>query len=99
MDLNEMMAQAREIQSRVANEQENLSKVNVKGLAGNGACIVEMTGKYDVLNVIISNEAMKKSAAELSEIVADAIRDAKEKADAIIDKEMQAATNGVNLPF
>jgi DNA-binding YbaB/EbfC family protein len=99
MDLNEMMAQAREIQSRVANAQENLSKVNVKGLAGNGACIVEMTGKYDVLNVIISNEAMKKSAAELSEIVADAIRDAKEKADAIIDKEMQAATNGVNLPF
>lgn len=94
-----MMAQAREIQSRVANAQENLSKVNVKGLAGNGACIVEMTGKYDVLNVIISNEAMKKSAAELSEIVADAIRDAKEKADAIIDKEMQAATNGVNLPF
>lgn len=99
MDLNEMMAQAREIQSRVANAQENLSKVNVKGLAGNGACIVEMTGKYDVLNVIISNEAMKKSAAELSEIVADAIRDAKEKADAIIDKEMHAATNGVNLPF
>ena len=99
MDLNEMMAQAKELQAKVGAAQDALSKVTVKGLAGNGACIVEMTGKYDLVNVIISDDAMKKSAKELSKIVADAFIDAKAKADAIIDKTMSDATAGVNLPF
>ena len=99
MDLNEMMAQAKDLQARVGAAQDSLGKVTVKGLAGNGACIVEMTGKYDILNVIISDDAMKNSAEELSKIVRDAFLDAKAKADAIIDKTMQEATAGVNLPF
>ena len=99
MDLDEMMAQAKEIQSRVSAAQDALADVRVKGLAGNGACIIEMTGKYDIVNVIISDSAMKNSAADLSKIVRDAFLDAKAKADAIIDKAMHDATAGVNLPF
>ena len=99
MDLNEMMAQANELQAKVGAAQDSLGKVTVKGLAANGACIVEMTGKYDILNVIISDDAMKNSATELSNIVRDAIKDAKAKADALIDKAMSEATAGVKLPF
>ena len=99
MDLDEMMAQARELQSRVTAAQDNLGKINVKGIAGNGAVIVDMTAKYDVMDVIISDEAMKNTAKNLSKIVRDAFIDAKAKADAIIDKTMSEATKGVNLPF
>lgn len=99
MDLNEMMAQARELQSKVSAAQDNLAKITVKGLAGNGACIVEMTGKYDIVKVIISDDAMKNTADNLSKIVRDAFIDAKSKADTIIDKTMQEATAGVNLPL
>ena len=99
MDLNEMLAQAKELQAKVGAAQDSLGKVTVKGLAANGACIVEMTGKYDILNVIISDDAMKNSAENLSKIVCDAIKDAKDKADALIDKAMSEATAGVNLPF
>ena len=48
MDLNEMMAQAKELQAKVGAAQDSLAKITVKGLAGNGDCIVEMTGKYDI---------------------------------------------------
>ena len=99
MDLNEMMQQAKELQARVHDAQDSLAKITVKGLSGNGACIIEMTGKYDLVNVIISDDAMKNSATDLSKIVRDAFLDAKAKADAIIDKMMQEATAGVNLPF
>lgn len=99
MDLNEMMAQAKEIQSRVGAAQDALADIRVKGLAANGACIVEMTGKYDIVNVIISDDAMKNTAADLSKIVQDAFLDAKAKADTIIDKTMSEATAGINLPF
>ncbi len=99
MDLDEMMAQARELQSRVTAAQDNLGKINVKGIAGNGAVIIDMTAKYDVVDVIISDEAMKNGVENLSKIVRDAFIDAKAKADAIIDKTMSEATKGVNLPF
>ena len=94
-----MMAQARDIQAKVSAAQKALDKVTVKGLASNGAVIVEMTGKYDLLNVVISDTAMKNSAENLSKIVMDAFIDAKGKADAIIEKTMADATAGVNLPF
>ena len=99
MDLNEMMAQARDLQARVSAAQDNLGKITVKGLANNGAVIVEMTGKYDLVTVIISDAAMTKHASELAKIVMDAFMDAKSKADAVIDKAMADATNGVELPF
>ena len=99
MDLNEMMAQAKELQARVGAVQDSLANITVKGLARNGAVIVEMTGKYDIVKVIISDDAMKNTADNLSKIVRDAFCDAKSKADAIIDKAMQDATKGVNLPF
>ena len=94
-----MMAQAKELQAKVGAVQDALADVRVKGLAGNGACIVEMTGKYDIVNVVISDDAMKNDAATLSKIVTEALRDAKGKADVVIDKAMQDATAGVNLPF
>jgi hypothetical protein len=99
MNIDEMMAQAKNLQERVATAQNDLANVRVKGLAANGACIIEMTGKYDIVDVIISDDAMKNSASELSKIVRDAFLDAKSKADTIIDKTMSEATAGVNLPF
>lgn len=99
MDLNDMLTQAKDLQARVANVQDDLAKITVKGLAGNGACIVELTGKYDIVNVTISDAAMKNDAETLSKIVAQAFFDAKAKADAIIDEKMAQATAGVNLPI
>ena len=53
MDMESLMAQAAELQKKVAAAQEKLAQTNVKGIAGNGACIIDMTGKYDVLKVTI----------------------------------------------
>ena len=99
MDLNEMMAQAKELQSRVRAAQDSLDDVRVKGLAGNGAVIIEMTGKYNITQITISNDAMNMDAATLAEIVKNAFQDAKNKADDIIDQKMSEATQGTNLPF
>ena len=99
MDLNDMLAQAKDLQARVAGVQEDLANITVKGLAGNGACIIELTGKYDIVDVTISDSAMKNNAETLSKIVRDAFLDAKAKADTIIDEKMSQATAGVKLPF
>lgn len=98
MDMEQLMAQAQELQSRVSEAQDKLSSTKVKGIAGAGDCIIEMTGKYDLVKLTISDKAMQHSAAELSEIISIAFRDAKTKADSIIDNVMAEATDGVSIP-
>lgn len=98
MDMEALMAQAAELQNKVSAAQEKLMQMRVKGIAGNGACIVDMNGKYDLVNITIHPDALSDGADVLSKIVADAYRDAKAKVDAIIDTVMSEATAGMPIP-
>lgn len=98
MDMEALMAQAAELQNKVAMAQEQLAKTVIKGIAQNGACIVDMTGKYDVLKITINPDVLTQGADAVSAIVMAAIQDAKSKADVLIDKVMGEATAGVPMP-
>ncbi|MDW2994716.1 MAG: YbaB/EbfC family nucleoid-associated protein [Alphaproteobacteria bacterium] len=98
MDFESLMAQAAELQTKVADAQEKLANTVVKGIAENGACIVDMTGKYDLLKLTISPNVLGLGADAVARIVMAAYTDAKSKADAIIDKVMGEATAGMPMP-
>ena len=94
MDMEALMAQAQDLQSKISNAQDALALQHVKGIADNGAVIVDMTGKYDVISVNINPNATSLGAEKLSELVLTAYKDAKSKADILIDKTMSAITGG-----
>ena len=98
MDMDALMAQAAELQNKVAVAQEQLAQTVVKGIAANGACIVDMTGKYDLVKLTIRPDVLSRGADAVADIVAAAYRDAKQKADVMIDKVMGDATAGIPLP-
>jgi DNA-binding YbaB/EbfC family protein len=98
MDMESLMAQAAELQNKVAAAQEKLAQTTVKGIAGNGACIVDMTGKYDVLKITIHPTVLQHGADVVSANVLAAINDAKTKADEIINQVMGEATAGMPMP-
>lgn len=98
MDMDALMAQAAELQTKVAAAQEQLANTVVKGIAENGACIVDMTGKYDVLKLTINPEILSRGADAVAGVVLSALRDAKSKADITIDKVMGDATAGIPMP-
>ena len=97
MDLESLMASAQGLQNKVSAAQDSLSQKHVKGIADNGAVIVDMTGKYDIVSVIIRPDALSRGAAAVSELVATAYRDAKQKADDLIDQVMTDVTGGFSL--
>lgn len=99
MDMESLMAQASALQDKVASAQESLAKTTIKGIAAGGACIVDMTGKYDLVNIVIRPDVLSYDADTVAKIVADAYRDAKQKADELIDRVMGEATAGVQLPM
>ena len=98
MDMESLMAQAAELQNKVAVAQEQLAATVVKGVAPNGECIVDLSGKYDLLKVIINPDVLARGADAVANVVMAAYNDAKAKADITIDRIMGAATAGVSLP-
>ena len=98
MDMDALMAQANALQTKVAAAQEKLASMHVKGIADSGACIIDMTGKYDLAGIQISDELASRGGAAVSDAVARAYMDAKAKADELIDRVMGDATAGVPLP-
>ena len=98
MDMDALMAQASALQSKVADAQDKLAGMRVKGLAKNGACIVDMSGKYDIISVTINPDTIAAGVHAVEEAVLTAVRDAKQKADTLIDDVMADATAGMPLP-
>jgi hypothetical protein len=98
MDMESLMAQASELQSKVADAQEKLAGMHVKGLASGGACIVDMSGKYDILGLTINPKLVDDGVAAIETAVLSALRDAKQKADKLIDDVMSDATAGMPMP-
>lgn len=98
MDMENLMAQAKTLQDKVAAAQEKLGGMHVKGLSKGGACIVDMSGKYDIISVTINPSVISQGATAVEEAVASALRDAKAKADDLIDNVMSEATAGMQLP-
>lgn len=98
MDMDALMAQASELQTKVADAQEKLAGMRVKGIAPNGACIIDMSGKYDIIGVKISPDTIAQGASATEAAVLSAMRDAKTKADTLIDDVMADATAGMPIP-
>ena len=98
MDMESLMAQAAELQNKVAVAQEQLAATVVKGIAANGECIVDLSGKYDLLKLVINPDVLARGTDVVADVVMAAYNDAKTKADAVIDRVMGAAIAGVSLP-
>jgi len=96
MDMESLMAQAQDLQTKISNAQDSLAQQHVKGIAENGLVVIDMTGKYDIVSVNIKPTALSLGAEKLSELVFDAYKDAKQKADTLIDKTMSAITGGLS---
>jgi len=98
MDMDTLMAQAKQLQDNVATAQNKLGGMRVKGLAKGGTCIVDMSGKYDIIGISINPTVIAQGVAATEEAVLSALQDAKDKADELIDKVMSEATAGMQLP-
>lgn len=96
MDMETLMAQAADLQTKIAAAQDSLGQMQVRGIGGNGAVVVTMTGKYDLLSVAIQPNALENGAETVSKYVFDAYKDAKAKADVLIEKTMGEVTGSLS---
>lgn len=99
MNIQKMLKQAQEMQSKLGTVQAELEAREFEGVAGGGAVRLVLTGKGALRKVNIDAALMRADEKEmLEDLIIAAHRDAKEKADNALADAMNDATNGLRLP-
>ncbi|MHC4876054.1 MAG: YbaB/EbfC family nucleoid-associated protein [Planctomycetota bacterium] len=98
-DIASMMKQAKEMQGRMAEMQENLTQLRITGSSGGGMVVIETNGKQDVLGCTIDQTLIDGGDREmLEDLIVSAMNDAVNKSRAAAAEAMQEAAGGLNLP-
>ncbi|MCC6983480.1 MAG: YbaB/EbfC family nucleoid-associated protein [Bauldia sp.] len=98
-DILGVMKQAKELQGKMQQLQEELAQIEVEGVSGGGLVRVTLTAKNDMKRIAIDPSLLKPEEAEiLEDLIVSAYADAKRKAEAKSEEKMRSLTGGLGLP-
>lgn len=99
MKIMDMMKQAQQLQSKMAEMQAELENIEIEGQSGAGLVTVTLNGKGEMKGVKIDPSLMKPEETEiLEDLIVAASADAKTKSEAQMKEKMEALTGGLPLP-
>ncbi len=99
MDILGIMKKAQAMQSKLAETQEELARIEVEGESGGGLVKVTLSGKGDLKAVRLDPSLLKPDEAEMAQdLIVAAFADARVKAERIAAEKMQEMTAGLPLP-
>src|SRR5580698_8770710 len=94
-----LMKQAQQMQSKMAEMQEALTRLEMTGEAGAGLVRVTLNGKGEMRALTIDPKVVDPGDTEmLQDLIVAAHRAAKDKVEAASAAEMQKVTGGLQLP-
>ena len=98
-DMMGMMQQAKALQEKMAQLQEEVGAMEVEGSAGGGLVTVAMTGKSEMKRLHIDPSLLQPDEAEIVEdLIVAAVNDARQKAEQALADKMREMTGGLSLP-
>ena len=98
-DMGKLMAQAKEMQTKMAEAQEKLDTVMVTGEAGAGMVTATANAKGTLTGLTIDPSLFNPDDKEVVEdLILAAIKDAQTKASEAMQAEMGKMTEGMGLP-
>ncbi|GAB2178142.1 YbaB/EbfC family nucleoid-associated protein [Dongia sp. agr-C8] len=98
-NLGQMMKQAQQMQAKMAELQAALDQAEVTGQSGGGMVTITTSAKGDPKRVKIDPSLINPSEAEvLEDLIVAALRDARQKGEAMVQEEMGKLTGGLSLP-
>ena len=98
-NLGNLMKQAQQMQSKMAEMQAKMGDLEVTGASGGGMLKVTLNGKYELKGIKIDPSLVSAGDVEvLEDLIVAAFNDAKTKAETAMQDEMAKLTGGLNLP-
>jgi len=100
MNINpfDIIKNAQKIQEQMSGFQEKLETISVTGASGGSMVEVDLNGKFDVMAVRLSPQAMECDAEMLQDLIMAAFSDGMAKVKDSISGQFGAMTGGMNIP-
>ena len=99
VDIMGMMKKAQAMQAKLADAQDELSRLEVEGQSGGGMVRITLTGKGEMKSIQLDPSLLTPTDKEMAEdLILAAFADAKGKADRAAAEKMQELTTGLPLP-
>ncbi|MBF0561185.1 MAG: YbaB/EbfC family nucleoid-associated protein [Alphaproteobacteria bacterium] len=98
-NLGNMLKQAQQMQTRMAEMQERLGELEVLGQSGAGMVQIAVNGRGEMKRVKLAKEAVSPDEIEmLEDLIVAAFNDAKGKIEGLVAEETQKLMGGLKLP-
>lgn len=94
-----IMKQAKKMQERMVELQEELATKSVEATAGGGMVSVTVNGKFEILSLKIEKEVVNPDDVEmLQDLIVAAVNEGIRKAQEMAASEMGKITGGMQIP-
>lgn len=98
-DLMGLMNKAKEMQTRMAELQEEIATLEATGQSGGGMVRVTLNGKGELKSMAIDPSMLKEGEGEiLEDLIIAAHAEAKAKIDVLMQEKTSELTAGMGLP-
>ena len=97
-DFSDVLSQAKKMQEKMKETQENIKKIEVEGISGGEAVKVILNGDYELKKIEISDNLFKEKKEVIEDLIVAAHNDAKEKLKNKTSEEIKKITGGIGLP-
>lgn len=98
-NIGQLMKQAQQMQTRMAEMQAKLGEVEMSGQSGGGMVTAVMNGKGELKKIKLDKAAVDPDDVEiLEDLIIAAVADAKNKIEAHVAAETQKLMGGLSLP-
>jgi|TARA_B100000745_G_scaffold288883_1_gene226619 hypothetical protein len=97
-DFSDVLSQAKKMQEKMKETQENLRKIEVEGVAGGETVKIILNGDYELKNIKINESLLKEKKEILEDLIIAAHSDAKQKLKSKTSEEIEKITSGIGLP-
>ncbi|MBV32300.1 MAG: YbaB/EbfC family nucleoid-associated protein [Porticoccaceae bacterium] len=98
MSMEELLRQAKEMQQKMADLQQEASDREVMGESGGGLVKITMTGRFDARKVELDSDLIKEEKFIIEDLITAAINDAVKKVENGQSDSLSKLTGGLNLP-
>ena len=97
-DFSDLVTQAKKMQEKMKETQDDLKKIEVEGISGGNAIRIIMNGDGEIKKISLDNNLLKESKEIIEDLIIAAHNDAKSKLKKKTSEEISKITGGVNLP-
>jgi DNA-binding YbaB/EbfC family protein len=99
MNMNNLMKQAQQMQSKLAMLQNELAEREVEASAGGGMVKVKVNGKQQILSISINKDCVDPNdVSTLEDLVFTAVNQAMKQSQEMVQQAMSKVTGGMNIP-